>query len=165
MPKIACSLKAYCSERKLEIDAHTFHVPHTIIFSQSRDIEGKEKTQEGLIKEETKTKVKDTLTNVSKDLKGKVKAQEVATSEETDDDILDASYYKIFYLDGRVETVDTSLTIYKDYRFNFLRQDIFELLKMTNVGQSYNKLGYSFNDKFDYPKLGAEAKHLSLIHI
>ena len=108
----------------------SFFLTHTIIFSQSRDIEGKEKTQEGLIKEETKTKVKDTLTNVSKDLKGKVKAQEVATSEETDDDILDASYYKIFYLDGRVETVDTSLTIYKDYRFNFLRQDIFELLKM-----------------------------------
>ena len=139
----------------------SFFLTHTIIFSQSRDLEGKEKPQQGVIKEETITKVKDTLANVSRDLEGKEKAQEGATGEGTKDDILDASFYKIFYLDGRVETVDTSLTIYKDYKFNFLRQDIFELLKMTNVGQSYNKLGYSFNDKFDYPKLGAEAKHLN----
>ena len=139
----------------------SFFLTHTIIFSQSRGLEGKIKAQEGAIIEETTVEVKDTLTNVSKDLKGKVKAQEGAIRKETEDDILDTSYYKIFYLDGRVEPVDTSLTIYKDYKFNFLRQDIFELLKMPNVGQSYNKLGYNFNNKFDYPKLGAEAKHLN----
>tara|TARA_B100000989_G_scaffold298159_1_gene286362 strand:- start:2041 stop:4161 length:2121 start_codon:yes stop_codon:yes gene_type:complete len=139
----------------------SFFLTHTIIFSQSRGLEGKIKAQEGAIIEETIVEVKDTLTNVSKDLKGKVKAQEGAIRKETEDDILDTSYYKIFYLDGRVEPVDTSLTIYKDYNFNFLRQDIFELLKMPNVGQSYNKLGYNFNNKFDYPKLGAGAKHLN----
>jgi len=139
----------------------SFFLTHTIIFSQSRGLEGKIKAQEGAIIEETTVEVKDTLTNVSKDLKGKVKAQEGAIRKETEDDILDTSYYKIFYLDGRVEPVDTSLTIYKDYNFNFLRQDIFELLKMPNVGQSYNKLGYNFNNKFDYPKLGAGAKHLN----
>ena len=139
----------------------SFFLTHTIIFSQSSGLEGKIKAQEVAIKEETTVEVKDTLTKVSKNLKGKVKAQEGAIRKETEDDILDTSYYKIFYLDGRVEPVDTSLTIYKDYKFNFLRQDIFELLKMPNVGQSFNKLGYSFNNKFDYPKLGAGAKHLN----
>ena len=98
----------------------SFFLTHTIIFSQSRDPEGKEKAQEGVIKEETITKAKDTLTNVSRDLKGKEKAQEGATGEETEDDILDASFYKIFYLDGRVETVDTSLTIFKDYKLSLI---------------------------------------------
>ena len=112
----------------------SFFLIHTIIFSQSDDLEGKLKAQEEAMREKNKDEEKDTLS--SKD-------------------------YKIFFLDGRVETIDTSLTIYKDYKFNFLRQDIFELLKMPNVGQSYNKLGYSLNYKFDHPKLGASAKHLN----
>ena len=37
-------------------------------------------------------------------------------------DSLNLNKYKIFYLDGRVETADTSLTIFKDYKFNFLRR-------------------------------------------
>ena len=112
----------------------SFFLIHAIIFSQSDDLEGKIKAQEELMKEKNKDQEKDTLSSKN---------------------------YKIFFLDGRVETVDTSLTIYKDYKFNFLRQDIFELLKMTNIGQSYNKLGYNFNYKFDYPKLGAGAKHIN----
>ena len=75
----------------------SFFLTHTIIFSQSRDLEGKEKPQQGVIKEETITKVKDTLANVSRDSKGKEKAQEGVTGEGTKDDILDASFYKIFY--------------------------------------------------------------------
>ena len=45
-------------------------------------------------------------------------------------DSLNLNKYKIFYLDGRVETADTSLTIFKDYKFNFLREDNFELLSL-----------------------------------
>ena len=74
-------------------------------------------------------------------------------------DSLNLNKYKIFYLDGRVETADTSLTIFKDYKFNFLREDNFELLSLPNVAHSYNKLGYSFKYKSAFPKLGARGKH------
>ena len=36
--------------------------------------------------------------------------------------------YKIFFEDGREQTVDTTLSVLKDYKFNFLRKDYFELL-------------------------------------
>ena len=62
-------------------------------------------------------------------------------------DSLNLNKYKIFYLDGRVETADTSLTIFKDYKFNFFRKDNFELLSLANEGHTYNKLAYTFNSK------------------
>ena len=137
----------------------SFFLTHTIIFSQSRDLEGKIKAQQGEIIEETLVKVKDTLNNVSSDLKGKIKAQEEAIKENTkDEDILDTSFYKIFYLDGRVETVDTTLSIYKDYKFNFLREDSFDLISFANTAHTYNKLAYNFKD-FSKPDIGARGKH------
>ena len=42
--------------------------------------------------------------------------------------------YKIYYSDGTVKHVDTTLTINKDYNFNYLRKDYFELLPFANVG-------------------------------
>ena len=41
--------------------------------------------------------------------------------------------YKIFFEDGREQTVDTTLSVLKDYKFNFLRKDYFELLPLPNV--------------------------------
>jgi hypothetical protein len=99
----------------------------------------------------------------SSDLEQKLNAQQeqekLEKQSENKKDTLTTDYYKIYYVDGRVESVDTSLNIYKDYKFNFLRQDSFELLEMPNVGSSYNKLGYTFNKRIDYPKLGARGKH------
>ena len=99
----------------------------------------------------------------SSDLDQKLKAQQeqekLEKESENKKDTLTTDYYKIYYLDGRVESIDTSLNIYKDYKFNFLRQDSFELLEMPNIGGSYNKLGYTFNKRIDYPKLGATGKH------
>ncbi len=110
-----------------------FFFCHIILFAQTSDIDLKLKAQE--------------------------EQEKLKNASENKKDTLSTDYYKIFYLDGTVESVDTSLSIYKDYKFNSLRQDSFELLKMPNVGQPYNKLAYSFNDKIDYPKLGALAKH------
>ena len=67
--------------------------------------------------------------------------------------------YKLFYEDGRTAYVDTTLTIQKDYRFNFLREDYFELLPLNNVGQGYNKMGYDFLNEPLRPSLGARGKH------
>ena len=110
----------------------SFFLIHTILFSQSDDLEGKIRAQEQLLEEKNRKEKGDTLTS---------------------------KFYKIYYIDGREESVDTSLNIFKDYKFNFLRQDAFELLKMPNVGQGYNKLGYSFAKKLDFPEFGARAKH------
>ena len=97
------------------------------------------------------------------DLDQKLKAQQeqekLEKESENKKDSLTSDYYKIYYIDGRIESVDTTLNIYKDYKFNFLRQDSFELLEMPNIGGSYNKLGYTFNKRIDYPKLGATGKH------
>jgi hypothetical protein len=41
--------------------------------------------------------------------------------------------------------VDTTLTIKKEYKFNYLRRDNFELLPFSNVGQTYNRLAYEFD--------------------
>ena len=103
------------------------------------------------------------LSGQTTDLDQKLKAQQeqekLEKQSENKKDTLTTDYYKIYYLDGRVESVDTSLNIYKDYKFNFLRQDSFEFLEMPNVGSSYNKLGYTFNNRIDYPKLGFKGKH------
>ena len=67
--------------------------------------------------------------------------------------------YKIFYSDGRETFLDTTLTINKDYRFNYLRKDHFELLPFQNTAETYNKMGYDFQDQKLTPQIGARAKH------
>ena len=67
--------------------------------------------------------------------------------------------YKIIPFDKDTVYVDTTLTIKKDYKFNFLRKDNFELLPFHNQGQTFNKLGYDFTENELYPELGATAKH------
>ena len=67
--------------------------------------------------------------------------------------------YKIFYSDGRETFLDTTLNINKDYRFNYLRKDYFELLPFPNTAETYNKMGYDFQDQKLTPQIGARAKH------
>ncbi len=43
--------------------------------------------------------------------------------------------------------VDTTLSIKKEYKFNYLRKDEFGLMPFANVGQTYNSLTYSFNEE------------------
>ena len=69
--------------------------------------------------------------------------------------------YKIMYLDGREELVDTSLSLEREYSFNFLRKDYFEFLVFPNMGEAFNKLGYDFHDQFFTPQMGASVKHFS----
>ena len=67
--------------------------------------------------------------------------------------------YKIFYEDGTSKNIDTTLSISKDYTFNFLRKDMFELLSFANVGHTYNKLSYNLYDFYRLPQVGAKGKH------
>lgn len=54
--------------------------------------------------------------------------------------------YKIISADRDTTFVDTSLSIYKKYKFNYLRRDNFDLLEFSNVGQTYNSLAYGFDE-------------------
>ncbi|RSK42126.1 putative porin [Mangrovimonas spongiae] len=61
--------------------------------------------------------------------------------------------------------VDTTLTILKEYKFNYLRKDNYGLLPFSNVGQSYNTLVYHFNDTNLMPLFGARARHFNYMEI
>ncbi len=87
------------------------------------------------------------------------KAREIAQKPIKEMDEVTIEDYKIYYSDGTVKHVDTTLTINKDYRFNYLRKDYFELIPFANVGETYNKLGYDFQDQKIIPDIGARAKH------
>ena len=67
--------------------------------------------------------------------------------------------YKIIPFNKDTIYVDTTLTIKKDYKFNFRRKDNFELLPFHNQGQTFNKLAYTFDEVSLYPNSGARAKH------
>lgn len=61
--------------------------------------------------------------------------------------------------------VDTTLTIQKEYKFNYLRKDNFGLLRFSNLGQTYNSLTYNFSNTSLMPGFGASAKHFNYTQI
>ncbi|MCK0131877.1 putative porin [Flavobacteriaceae bacterium F08102] len=69
--------------------------------------------------------------------------------------------YKIIDYKKDTTFVDTTLSITKDYLFNYLREDDFEQLPLHNQGQTYNSLGYSFRDVSLLPAMGNRAKHVN----
>lgn len=71
--------------------------------------------------------------------------------------------YRIITASLDTTYVDTTLTIHKDYRFNYLRSDSFELMPFSNVGQPYNRLGRQFSEVSRYPRIGAGAKHYNYL--
>lgn len=77
------------------------------------------------------------------------------------------SDYKLISVDNDTTAVDTSLTIYKDYKFNYLREDNFGLLPFGNVGQTYNRLVYDFERPDDdlTPDFGARARHFNFMEV
>ncbi len=73
--------------------------------------------------------------------------------------------YKIISYARDTTFLDTTLTIQKEYRYNYLRKDDFELMPFSNVGQPYNKLGVDFDRRNLYPLLGAEALHFNYMEM
>ena len=57
--------------------------------------------------------------------------------------------------------LDTSLTIHKDYKFNYLRKDNFGLISFSNLGQTYTSLTHNFENTSSMPKFGARARHFN----
>ena len=73
--------------------------------------------------------------------------------------------YKIISFARDTTFLDTTLTLQKEYRYNYLRKDDFELMPFANVGQTYNKLGVDFERGHMYPLLGAKAKHYGYMEV
>lgn len=73
--------------------------------------------------------------------------------------------YKIISYSRDTTYLDTTLSILKEYKYNYLRKDNFELMPFANVGQPYNKLGVDFDRPLIYPALGASAKHYNYLEV
>jgi len=71
--------------------------------------------------------------------------------------------YKIISFKKDTTYIDTTLTILKEYRYNFLRKDNFELLDFHNQGQTFNNLGYDFSNQNSLPIIGMNAKHFNYV--
>jgi hypothetical protein len=70
-------------------------------------------------------------------------------------------YYKIISAARDTTFVDTTLSIYKKNKFNYLRRDNFGLLQFSNVGQTYNSLAYSFDRLHLKPVFAAQSHHFN----
>lgn len=75
------------------------------------------------------------------------------------------SDYKIISFKNDTIIVDTTLTIHKEYKFNYLRKDNFDLMRFSNIGQSYNTLSKDFSSTRIMPRFGASSKHFNYMEI
>ncbi|WP_029037981.1 putative porin [Salinimicrobium xinjiangense] len=88
------------------------------------------------------------------------------TSTQPDIEKAPIELYKIISVKNDTTHVDTTLNIYKDYRFNYLRKDNFGLLPFSNVGRTYNRLSYNFfTEQNVLPEFGARARHFNFMEV
>ncbi|MGA9588398.1 MAG: putative porin, partial [Salegentibacter sp.] len=73
--------------------------------------------------------------------------------------------YRIISVENDTTYVDTNLNIQKEYKFNYLRRDIFELLPFSNSGQTYNSLSHSEDFSELMPQFGASARHYNFFDV
>lgn len=73
--------------------------------------------------------------------------------------------YKIISHQRDTTHLDTTLTIQKEYQYNYLRKDNFELMPFANIGQPYNRLGANLDRIQLYPRLGARARHFNYLEV
>ena len=66
--------------------------------------------------------------------------------------------YVIININADSTYLDTTLSIKKHYKFNYLRKDNFELLKFSNIGQTYNELTHNFDFSSFFPKFSFYSK-------
>ncbi|RMA57164.1 putative porin [Ulvibacter antarcticus] len=73
--------------------------------------------------------------------------------------------YRIISAQRDTTYIDTTLSIQKEYKFNYLRKDDFELLAFSNVGQTYNSLAYNFDRLNLKPLFAAQSHHFNYYEI
>lgn len=103
----------------------------------------------------------------------KVKAPDIETSNRKDSSASKQStgFKKLATIDlyllfnAEIDTihVDTTLSIKKDYRFNYLQKDNFGLMPFANIGQTYNALSFNPADNEVTPLFGSRARHFNYL--
>lgn len=73
--------------------------------------------------------------------------------------------YKIISHQKDTTYIDTTLTIQKEYKYNFLRKDLFELQEFHNQGLPLNSLGYNFGNISNLPDIGFRAKQFPYLEV
>jgi hypothetical protein len=96
-------------------------------------------------------------------LKFKKQDLEVAQDVDIEIPVNKIEEYKIISYARDTTFLDTTLTIQKEYRYNYLRRDDFELMPFANVGQPYNHLGLDLTRTDLYPEMGARARHFNYL--
>lgn len=73
--------------------------------------------------------------------------------------------YRIITLQRDTTYVDTTLTIKKEYEYNYLRKDIFGLLPFANEGQTYTVLDFGLKNFSSFPEVGLSGKHFNYLQV
>ncbi|WP_282043541.1 putative porin [Winogradskyella flava] len=71
--------------------------------------------------------------------------------------------YLLFNAEIDTIHVDTTLSIKKDYKFNYLQKDNFGLMPFANIGQTYNALSFNPADNEVTPLFGSRARHFNYL--
>lgn len=69
--------------------------------------------------------------------------------------------YKIISIQSDTIILDTTLSIKKEYDYNYLRRDIFGLMPFPNEGQTYTTLNFGLNKFNSFPEFGFKGKHFA----
>ena len=71
--------------------------------------------------------------------------------------------YKIISFKKDTTFIDTTLTLAKEYKFNFIRKDLFGLLSFSNQGQTFNTLSYDYSVLDAAPVMGVSGKQFNYL--
>lgn len=74
-----------------------------------------------------------------------------------------AKDYKIISLARDTTFIDTTLSVRNDYKHNPTNRDMFEYMPFSNMGQTYNALGYDFRQGETQPQMAGSANHFYYI--
>jgi len=104
------------------------------------------------------------LQNVNK-IEQRKKVSDSTNQDNSKDKKLKIQDYLIISHSRDTTYLDTTLTINKEYKFNYLRKDNFGLIPFSNLGQTYNTLTYNFENTSSMPMFGARARHFNYMEI
>ncbi|MBO3116992.1 putative porin [Winogradskyella sp. DF17] len=76
-------------------------------------------------------------------------------------DLATIDLYKIVKATNDTTFVDTTLSLKKLYKFNYLQEDNFGLISFANIGQTYNTLTFNSAEQYSLPLFGASARHFN----
>ena len=77
----------------------------------------------------------------------------------------DIEQYLVFNSLQDTISLDTTLSIQKEYKFNYLRKDNFNLIAFANTGQTYNTLSFDYSSQNTIPLFSAQARHFNYMTV